>query len=112
MARVLVLGGAGFVGYHLAERLSREGDDVTVVDDLSRGGMAAERESLLTRPTVRFVQADLTAPSALAGLPRVWDQVYMLAAVVGVRNTMTDPARVIRVNVLATLNVLEWLTPD
>ena len=112
MARVLVLGGAGFVGYHLAERLSREGDDVTVVDDLSRGRMDAELQSLLTRPTVRFVRADLTAPSALDGLPRAWDQVYMLAAVVGVRNATADPARVIRVNTLATLNVLEWLTAD
>ena len=112
MARVLVLGGAGFVGYHLAERLSREGDDVTVVDDLSRGRMDAELQSLLTRPTVRFVRADLTAPSALDGLPRAWDQVYMLAAVVGVRNTTADPARVIRVNTLAMLNVLEWLTAD
>jgi len=112
MARVLLLGGAGFVGYHLAERLSGEGDDLTVVDDLSRGRMDAELVSLLTRPNVHFTQADLTVPAALAELPRAWDQVYVLAAVVGVRNTTTDPARVIRVNTLATMNVLEWLTAD
>jgi len=112
MARVLLLGGAGFVGYHLAERLSREGDDVTIVDDLSRGRMDSGLESLLARPTVRFVRADLTVPGALAELPRAWDQVYLLAAVVGVRNTMSDPARVIRINTLATVNVLDWLTPD
>jgi UDP-glucuronate decarboxylase len=110
MARILVLGGAGFVGYHLAERLSRESHGVTLVDDLSRGRMDAALEALLARPGVRFVRADLTDPRALAQLPREWDQVYLLAAVVGVRNTAADPARVIRVNTLATLNVLEWLT--
>lgn len=112
MARVLLLGGAGFVGYHLAERLGREAHAVTIVDDLSRGRMDAELESLLARPTIRFVRADLTVPGALAELPSTWDQVYVLAAVVGVRNTTTDPARVIRVNTLATLHVLEWLTAD
>jgi len=112
MARVLVLGGAGFVGYHLAERLSRESHAVTLVDDLSRGPMDAELESLLARPGVRFLRADLTVPTALAELPRAWDQVYVLAAVVGVRNTAADPARVIRVNTLVTLNVLEWLTAE
>ena len=112
MARALLFGGAGFVGYHLAARLSREGDEVTIVDDLSRGRMDAELESLLARPNVRFVRADLTAPEALADLPRAWDRVYMLAAVVGVRHTTADPARVIRVNTLAALNVLEWLTAD
>src|SRR2546430_760045 len=112
MARILILGGAGFIGYHLAERLSRESHALTLVDDLSRGRMDAELESLLARPGVRFVRADLTDPAALADLPRAWDQVYLLAAVVGVRNTGADPARVIRVNTLATLHALEWLTAD
>jgi UDP-glucose 4-epimerase/UDP-glucuronate decarboxylase len=58
---------------------------------------------------VRFVQADLTAPGALDGLSRQWDQVYMLAAVVGVRNVERDPARVIRTNTLALMAVLDWL---
>lgn len=107
-----MLGGAGFVGYHLAERLSREWHALTLVDDLSRGRMDTELESLLARPGVRFVKADLTDPAALAALPRAWDHVYVLAAVVGVRPTAADPARVIRVNTLATLNVLEWLTGD
>ncbi len=54
-------------------------------------------------------QADLTAPGALDGLSRQWDQVYMLAAVVGVRNVERDPARVIRTNTLALMAVLDWL---
>ena len=112
MPRILILGGAGFIGYHVARRL---GDDarqaVTLVDDLSRGRRDDDLERLLARPNVRLVQADLTDPAALAALPRAWDQVYMLAAVVGVRHVMQGPARVIRVNTLSVLNVLEWLTP-
>jgi UDP-glucose 4-epimerase/UDP-glucuronate decarboxylase len=109
MARVLVLGGAGFVGAHLAARLADEGHALTLVDDLSRGRSDAVLAELCARPGVRFVQADLTAPSALDGLSRQWDQVYMLAAVVGVRNVERDPARVIRTNALALMAVLDWL---
>jgi len=109
MARVLVLGGAGFVGAHLAARLADEGRALTLVDDLSRGRSDAVLAELCARPGVRFVQADLTAPGALDGLSRQWDQVYMLAAVVGVRNVERDPARVIRTNTLALMAVLDWL---
>jgi UDP-glucose 4-epimerase/UDP-glucuronate decarboxylase len=112
MARILILGGAGFIGYRLAHRLSQEpGHSLTLVDDLSRGRMDAELRALVSRPGVTFVKADLTDPAAFTGLPRAWDQVHMLAAVVGVRHAEGDPARVIRVNTLATLNLLDWLTP-
>ncbi|MBI4591550.1 MAG: NAD-dependent epimerase/dehydratase family protein [Candidatus Rokubacteria bacterium] len=112
MARILILGGAGFIGYHLARRLSQEpGHSLTLVDDLSRGRMDPDLAALLSRPGVDFVRADLTDPAALAGLPGEWDQVYLLAAVVGVRHAEDEPARVIRVNTLTTLHLLDWLTP-
>jgi UDP-glucuronate decarboxylase len=109
MARVLVLGGAGFIGYHLAARLAEDGHALTLVDDHSRGRADAALAALRARPGVRFVEADLTAPGALDALPRAWDQVFMLAAVVGVRNVERDPARVLRTNTLALQAVLDWL---
>jgi UDP-glucuronate decarboxylase len=109
MARILVLGGAGFIGGHLAARLAAEGHALTLVDDFSRGRRDATLEALTARPNVRFVEADLTRAGALDALPRDWDQVYMLAAVVGVRNVETDPARVVRVNTLALLHLLDWM---
>ncbi len=109
MARVLILGGAGFIGGHLAARLAAEGHALVLVDDLSRGRRDRDIETLCSRADVRLVPADLTRPDALAGLPRDWDQVYMLAAVVGVRNVETDPARVVRVNTLSLLHLLDWL---
>jgi UDP-glucuronate decarboxylase len=110
--RVLILGGAGFVGYHLARRLGEDGARaITIVDDLSRGRMDDELSALVRRPGVDFVQADLTDAAAWARLDRAWDQVYMLVAVVGVRNVEADPFRTIRVNTQSVLNLIEWLTP-
>src|SRR5437867_7715256 len=111
MRRVLILGGAGFIGYHLARHLEADGAHaITLVDDLSRGRMDEDLSALLACPAIEFVQADLTEPGAWVGLAGVWDRVYMLAAVVGVRNVETDPARVVRVNTRAVLNLVEWLT--
>lgn len=112
MPRTLILGGAGFIGYHIALRLAGEGHELTLVDDLSRGRRDREMESLCARPNVTLVQADLTRADALAGLAKRWDGVHMLAAVVGVRNVETDPARVVRTNTLALLHLLDWMAPE
>src|SRR3989442_602351 len=86
MSRVLVLGGAGFIGYHLARHLADEGASaITLVDDLSRGRLDEDLSALLGRPWVELVRADLTDPGAWARLGGRWDQTYMLVAVVGVR---------------------------
>ena len=112
MPRSLILGGAGFVGLHLARRLSEDpAQRVTLVDDFSRGHRDPDLDEIVGRPNVALLECDLTDRAALERLPRDWDHVYMLAAVVGVRLVMNDPARVIRVNTLATLNVLDWITP-
>lgn len=107
--RTLVLGGAGFIGLHLTRRLLADGHEVTVVDDFSRG--RDDREFAAIRPRVGVYHADLTDAEAYAGLPHGWDQVYLLAAIVGVRNVERDPARVLRVNTLVLLHLLDWLRP-
>ena len=111
-SRVLILGGAGFIGCHLARHLADEGARaITLVDNLSRGRIDDELSVLLERPRIELVRTDLTDPKAWAGLATAWDQVYMLAAVVGVRNVVTDPGRVIDVNTRTVLNLVDWLTP-
>ncbi|SCL27066.1 dTDP-glucose 4,6-dehydratase [Micromonospora pallida] len=109
--RTLLLGGAGFIGLHLARRLVADGHQVTIVDDFSRGRDDADLDRLRSYPAVRVVSGDLTDPDTWAALPSGWDQIYLLAAVVGVRNVEQDPARVVRVNTLAALHMLDWVAP-
>jgi UDP-glucuronate decarboxylase len=109
--RALVLGGAGFIGLHLAGRLVADGHAVTVVDDFSRGRDDERLGVLRAHPDVDVVSADLTDAAAWTALPRGYDQIYLLAAVVGVRNVEADPARVIRVNTLTALHLLDWIAP-
>lgn len=109
--RVLLLGGAGFIGLHLARRLIADGHEITIVDDFSRGREDDDLEVVRASPGVEVVSGDLTAPETWAALPHGWDQIYLLAAVVGVRNVEKDPARVIRVNTMAALLLLDWVAP-
>jgi UDP-glucose 4-epimerase/UDP-glucuronate decarboxylase len=106
--RALVLGGAGFIGAHLTRRLLEAGRSVTIVDDFSRG----RQDEDLARLAVPVIPADVTSRDGYDQLPRGWDEVYMLVAVLGVRNVINDPARVLRVNTLAVMNLLDWIEPD
>lgn len=105
--RALVLGGAGFIGVHLTRRLLADQVSVTIVDDFSRGRDDSELSAL----GVDVRHADLTDPAAYRDIPHGWDQVYLLAAVVGVRNVEQDPARVVRINTLVLMNLLDWIEP-
>ncbi len=101
--RILVTGGAGFIGSHLVNRLTRDGHEVAVVDDLSSGD-----ESNISGSDAAFHRLDVTAPQ-FAGLAAAWrpEVVCHLAAQISVRASVADPIRDARVNVLGTVNVLE-----
>jgi len=107
--RILVTGGAGFIGFHLTRRLSEDaGAAVTIVDDFSRGRADEEIASLVARPNVSVENADLTDPTAWASLGRGYDEVYHLAAVIGVKHVLARPYDVVRVNALSTIHLLDW----
>jgi len=109
MKNVLITGGSGFVGYHLAKTLSAKGDaDLTLVDNHSRGPRDAEMEELLNHPRVRLLELDLASPEAYQKLGTGYDEVYHLAAVIGVRNVLERPWDVVRINALSTILILDW----
>jgi UDP-glucose 4-epimerase len=106
--RVLVTGGAGFIGSHLVERLLAAGGRVMVVDDLSTGrasNLDAARAAHGDR--LEFVHSPVAeAMPRLAGRP--FDAVYHLAAAVGVRLVIESPAASAERNVADTAEVLRF----
>ncbi|MEM1328992.1 MAG: NAD-dependent epimerase/dehydratase family protein [Planctomycetota bacterium] len=103
--RVLVSGGAGFIGSHLCELLCARGDSVTVVDDLSTG----RRGNAGLYGHARFIESRLS--DALSGPladEAPFDEVYHLAAAVGVKLVMEHPAESIENNVGETAALLRY----
>jgi UDP-glucose 4-epimerase len=99
--RVLVTGGAGFVGSHVADRLLAEGADVTILDDLSTGW----RQFVPAR--ARLVEADLLDMAAARRAVEGRDFVFHLAANADIKDNLLAPRRCIEQNVVATQNLLE-----
>lgn len=103
--RVLVTGGAGFVGSHLSERLLRAGHYVTVIDDLSTGQM--EHLTLLSQyPNFAFAIEDIRNAMVMDRLVNEADVVVHLAAAVGVSLIVSHPVDTIEINVGGTETVL------
>jgi len=104
-ARILITGGAGFIGSHLAEHHLNKGDEVVVVDDLSTGTTDVFREFQGGPPT--FLHADILTWEGLGGVIAKTDRIYHLAAVVGILRVLREPIEVTRVNVCGTERLLE-----
>lgn len=105
----LVTGGAGFIGSHLVERLLLLGRSVTVIDNLSTG----RRENLPVHDRLVFEHADLADAAqhiGERGRLGAFDEIYHLAAAVGVKLIMDDPAAAIETNVGLTARLLEIAT--
>ena len=107
--RVLVTGGAGFIGSHIVDNLVRRGHKVRVLDDLS-SGTTANISGHLKEGVVDFVKGNVkdskTTKDALKGI----DSVFHLAAIVSVPFSMKNPSATRAVNVDGTANVLELCT--
>ncbi|HXF68725.1 MAG TPA: NAD-dependent epimerase/dehydratase family protein [Thermoflexus sp.] len=103
--RVLVTGGAGFIGSHLVERLLADGYAVTVLDDLS-GGRRENLSHVCNHPGLRLIIGDVTDPGTLSTALEGVELVFHLAAVVGIPRVLADPLRMIHVNVIGTERVL------
>ena len=104
--RVLVTGGAGFIGSHVVDCLIQRADQVTVLDDLTTGSLRNIRH-LQDNPNFRFRNASvLDAQAVNAEVARV-DVIYHLAAAVGVQLIVDRPLQSLITNIKGTENVLE-----
>lgn len=100
--RILVTGGAGFIGSHLVDRLIQEGHEVSIVDDLSTG------KKKNVNPSADFHKLDILSPK----LERVFNKhrpeaIFHHAAQMDVRRSVKDPIFDGQVNILGTVNLLE-----
>ena len=106
--RFLVTGGAGFIGSHLCETLLALGGHVTVVDDLSTG----RHSNLHAARAMGGSRIELIESTVSAALPliaaRHFDAIYHLAAAVGVRLVVEDPARAAETNIFETAAILSF----
>ncbi|HVF92574.1 MAG TPA: GDP-mannose 4,6-dehydratase [Blastocatellia bacterium] len=103
--KILITGGAGFIGSHLAERYLERGDEVCILDDLSTGSIENIRH-IKNHPKFTYHIGSVMQYGLAAELIDVCDIVFHLAAAVGVRLIVESPVRTIETNVRGTEIVL------
>jgi UDP-glucose 4-epimerase len=104
--RILITGGAGFIGSHLAESLLDQGHQVTVIDNLSTGNFKNIKH-LVHREAFRFAIDTITNEIVLDRLVSECDLIFHLAAAVGVKLIVENPVHTIETNIMGTEAVLK-----
>ena len=110
MKRVVVFGGAGFIGSNLSKNLLDDGIHVTVFDSLARRGSElnlAWLRQLQRNGRLQFIRGDIRDSAAVQAAVQHADEIYHLAAQVAVTTSVEDPPTDFEINALGTLNVLE-----
>jgi UDP-glucose 4-epimerase len=104
---ILVTGGAGFIGSHLVELLLQLGHKVTVIDDLSTGKRSFLK-NVETHSNFSFIEGNVNEHSLILYIVKKnFDVIFHLSAVLGVKNTVENPLKVIEGNIEGTKNILE-----
>ena len=101
MAKILVTGGAGFIGSHIVEHFHQT-DEVIVLDNL-RSGYRRNIENF----NVKFIEGSVTDIKLIQEVTKGVDYIFHLAALVSVPESMSNPRLTVEINTLATLNLLE-----
>jgi UDP-glucose 4-epimerase len=104
--RVLVTGGAGFIGSHLCERLIKGGHSVTVIDNFSTG-RASNLANLKENDDFTLIEGSILDTTILTSLVNEAEYIFHLAAAVGVFNIVNSPLASLLTNIRGTENVLE-----
>lgn len=101
MTKIMVTGGAGFIGSHLVDSLVQEGNEVVVIDNLSTG----YKRNINSR--ARFINLDIRDFKALKEMTKGIDVLYHLAALPRIQKSIDNPLLTSEVNIQGTINILE-----
>ena len=105
---LLITGGAGFIGTHLAKHFSDRGDKIAVFDNLSRKGSEINLGWLQEKiPSLEFIRGDVRDAPAIAAAARGREAIFHLAAQVAVTTSVADPREDFEINAYGTFNVME-----
>ena len=104
--RILITGGAGFIGFHLAKHLACAGYDICLVDNLARGIRDADFAELLSNARVSLVEADLLNYDDTVALGADFEAIFHLAAIIGVQHVLNRPYDVLAHNTRMLDNVI------
>lgn len=105
-SKILITGGAGFIGSHIVDRMLDEGSEVTVLDDLSSGQLE-NLTQCLDNKHFHFMKGDVRDWNFVKRTVRDFDAVFHEAALVSVARSIEDPLLTNQINVDGTLNVLK-----
>lgn len=105
--KILITGGAGFIGYHLTKKLATEGNKVVIVDDFSRGVTDSFLKGLQDNYGVELRTGNLLDKSIVDGIETDFDFIYHLAAIIGVQNVLNHSYDVLGNNAILTMNAID-----
>ena len=108
MAKVLITGGAGFIGLHLAKYYLSMGHKIDLADNFSRGINDEELSEVIKNPNVTLFTVDLMEKSSMSKLADDYDYIYHLAAIIGVANVLKQPYNVLEKNAVLLLNMIDF----
>ncbi len=107
MSKILITGGAGFIGTHLADRLSQTKSNKIVLFDSFRRDSLKYASHLANHPQIEVVNGDVLNAELVAAAMEGVDTVIHLAAIAGVSSYYSEPLNTLRINIIGTTNVLE-----
>lgn len=106
--KALITGGAGFIGYHQANELLKEGYKVVLIDNFARGVQDSFLGELEQNPQVTLMSMDIMERQNLLELDNDFDYIYHFAAIIGVQNVLEHPYDVLRINIELLFNMIDF----
>ena len=106
--KILITGGAGFIGLHLANRLVNDGHRVHLIDNMSRAVIDLEFKEIINNNNVEFSSLDLLNKDNINILDRDFDFIFHLAAIIGVKHVLERPYNVLYDNIRMLGNIIDF----